>query len=589
MEKTKRKHSLVNAIVLLMSVVLIVMLAVQGLFLVRYYTAMEEKSTASLDAIALQARISLDYELDGISTSGVSTFRNTGITDILNGKVSDKSGAVTALSEIMGPNSSIDSIFLVDKRWTPIGSCSKESADSSAAYELYLATEEQWREKENKMDPWYGGDIVSSDNGDTYFAYVQPVLYLENFELASGPDGNRPELVGYAIFVCSLNSVYGTSISSDTADHEVIVSYNGTPVACSSNSLAEKLMHSERETNAELLSSWDYIVKEYALDEAGWSVIALAHRDDLISDIIGITLHTGALLFIVTIAAISFALIYLTKNMARPIKRMERELMIVSDSDSSHRLTEAPDNEIGEVCSKVNLMLDRLDDANHASMKAQQEKYESEILRRKAEINYIHAQINPHFLYNSLETVCGMAAMHRDDLVIDTCTALSSLFRYSIRENDRVCLEEELKYATNYFYVMNQRYRGKLELKINVRDEDKGVFVPKMILQPVLENSLKHGGLNTLDQGLVSILAERDHDSGCFIIYVRDNGCGIAPKALDELNEQITADALSDDKGQLGLRNLNARLRLSCGGKSGIVLASEEGKFTEVQLIIDMD
>ena len=565
--KKRFNPSIFKALALLMVVVMLLMLAVQAVFLFKYRHAVIEKEIISLDTIALQACTSVRYELNSISTSGISSFRNRGIVDVLEGRTETKSDGENALNEIIGLNRSIAAAYLLDMDLNCLCFSARDYADVRSADALLGLAE--------------AGDIngthtVVSEDGEIYFSYMQPVIFREGSAMAPPDEAMHARQIGYIMFVCSLNSLDSVN---DSGNYEIIVESERAVIASSNSDVLSAVAPDG--INADL--SDKYYSKEYSL-ENGWTVTALTSKAELRETTAAVTFQAGLLLFIVTVAAIGFVFMYLTRNLASPIKRMKKDLGIVGDASQAYRLSNYPSNEIGQIAEKINLMLDHLEEARSSSMKAQQDKYESDILLSKAELEYIHAQVNPHFLYNSLETVCGMAATGRTDLVIDTCTALSSLFRYSIREGDKVPLEDELKYAQNYFYVMNQRYNGELELRISISDADRLVIVPKMILQPVLENSLKHGKMNTAEHGIVNVSAQRENEY--FVISIRDNGAGIPPEKLQSIREQIGQSLKIDKEHGLGLRNLNARLRMSCGGESRVEIDSEENSYTLLRIII---
>ena len=567
MKRHKHSRSIFKALVLLMFVVMLLMLTVQAIFLFKYRNAIVEKEITSLDTIARQARTSVNYELNSIKTSGISSFRNGRITDVLTGQSEDRSDCENALSEMIGLNRSIVAAYLLDMDMNCLCFSLRENADAALAEDLLELTVSGSRDRTHSLP---------SADGKAYFSSLQPVIFRDGTAMAPPDEAGGARQIGFIMFICSLNSL--DSIK-DSGDYKILVTSGAAVIASSGHELMADI--SSGDLDADL--SEEYYSKDYDLDN-GWTVRALASKAELKGEIAAVTVQTGALLFVVTVAAIGFAFAYLTKNLARPIKRMKNDLSIVADESPDHRLSAYPCNEIGQIAERVNSVLDHLEEARSGAMTAQQEKYESELLLSKAELDYIHAQVNPHFLYNSLETVCGMAAMGRTDLVIDTCTALSSLFRYSIHESDMVPLEEELKYARNYFYVMNHRYKGELELRINISDADRAIMVPKMILQPVLENSLKHGKMNTAEHGIVNVSAQRENEY--FVICIHDNGAGIPMEKLQSIREQIGQSLRIDKEHGLGLRNLNARLRMSCGGESRVEIDSEENRYTLLKIII---
>lgn len=571
----KKRGSIIRQATGIFCLMLAALIAIQCVFLGTYSKTLEEQSMSGLEALSAQYGSSLEYEVETVSTSAISLFRRDEISSVLLGSADSKSMLIAenALNEIMGLNSCIEAVYILDANQNRVLSAMKQAnprPDAAALAESILSAGASLADIPNS----YGRNLPSSADGQGLFSYIQPIMYRPGEVMDfGGPAEDPPEMIGYALFICSLQSVklaYGSDF-----EYELAVQNSGDTVYCSSQKALDAL---EDETG-------DYLCALWESDDGVWTVAASANRS-VISAIINRTIITiGTALILVTLLTVISATVLLTKYMLHPIRKLKQGLKNVNPDDPANRLPETPDNEIGEIGAGVNAMLDRLEDANRKAMKAQEEHYKAEVLRRKAELNYLHAQVNPHFLYNSLENICGMAAMGRNDLVIDTCNALAKLFRYSIRKGAVVELEEELKYAENYFYVMNQRYSGVLSLEISASAAARRVKVPKMLLQPLVENALKHGKLDTQQNGRVEIKAF--FEGGRFYIRVRDNGVGIPDEEMARLNKNLSsADGELQSDGGLGLYNLCRRLRQQYGPDAAMSITRGSG-LTTVEINVD--
>ena len=216
------------------------------------------------------------------------------------------------------------------------------------------------------------------------------------------------------------------------------------------------------------------------------------------------------------------------------------------------------------------------------------QKQEIEAEKNKAELAMYKAQINPHFLYNTLQVIGGMALRKNAPEIYSVTTALGDILRYSLNFTDEtVALGEELHYFESYLSIQKQRFGDKLHISIDVSKELNAAPVPKLILQPILENSFRHGLPDKEACWDISIKAVRNH--GRLEITVADNGVGIPAGKLSELQEMLhTASYSALRSGRhIGLANVNMRIRLRDGGDPfGVDIQSVEGEGTVVQLVL---
>ena len=197
----------------------------------------------------------------------------------------------------------------------------------------------------------------------------------------------------------------------------------------------------------------------------------------------------------------------------------------------------------------------------------------------RAELELLQAQINPHFLYNTLDSIAILAESQREEDVIDMVNSLSTFFRNSLnRGEDIISLRSELIQARSYLEIQQIRYSDILTWRIDVPDDIQDCSVPKLILQPLIENALYHGIKNRRGRGLISITGEESGDD--LFLHVTDNGAGISEEQLALLQ----SGSFEEHHSGLGLKNVHQRIRLYCGEPYGLSFDSVPGAGTTVTI-----
>ena len=255
----------------------------------------------------------------------------------------------------------------------------------------------------------------------------------------------------------------------------------------------------------------------------------------------------------------------------------------VGEGDFDIRAATGASDEIGQLTLSFDKMVER-------TKQLIENVYQSEIYQKEAELNALQAQINPHFLYNTLQTIDMMAEEEGADEISDACQALSKIFRYSInRGQEFVHVQDEIVHIENYMLIQKLRFGGKLEVRYDIQNECRELYIVKLLIQPMVENAVVHGMENVLDKCHVTIRVYRKED--CLYAEVEDNGTGIAPGQLMELNEKLARSAEQKmvhevdyvkNHRSIGLENTNARIKLYFGQEYGITITSEEGTGTKV-------
>ncbi|MCM1297424.1 MAG: sensor histidine kinase, partial [Muribaculaceae bacterium] len=267
--------------------------------------------------------------------------------------------------------------------------------------------------------------------------------------------------------------------------------------------------------------------------------------------------------------------IYITKSLTRPLAELMKTIGRIRGGETNLRVDYQVQDEIGKLGEEFNYMLDAMEDLIG-------QQYQDKLLLNRAQYQALQAQINPHFLYNTLETMSSIASIQNCDLVSDLCQSLSSIFRYSLdMKYPYATVAREITHLKNYIFVMNVRMRQEIRYHFDIDEDTLSYSVPKISIQPLVENAINHGLKNKRGEKNVSIKAWRTDEE--LYIMVRDDGVGMDAEPLNRrLQENDTG--LIEEGNSIGLLNINARLKMIYGEEYGLVIESEPGKGSAVYL-----
>jgi len=270
----------------------------------------------------------------------------------------------------------------------------------------------------------------------------------------------------------------------------------------------------------------------------------------------------------------------LSKSIYTPIKKLHDVTTTITKNDLQALMTSDNVDEITELGMSFNIMIGKIKELLDSKIQEQENL-------KKAELRALQAQINPHFLYNTLDTIIWMAESKKTDQVVKIVSALSKFFRISLSKGmDWITIGEEVERIRSYLTIQKMRYRDILDFTIEVDNDVAENTILKLILQPLVENALYHGIKNKRQGGMISVRA-RKKGAGEVLLEVEDDGIGFTPEKL----KQLRAD-LEDDSGGIklesgfGLDNVNKRIRLYYGKPYGISVQSEYTTGTCVTLVI---
>lgn len=333
-----------------------------------------------------------------------------------------------------------------------------------------------------------------------------------------------------------------------------------------------------------------WIVNTDTLPEIGGKIVSAVPRDKLFENLLWIRKLTIGI-FLAAMVACSIPFLIITNNIVDPLKKMMEFMSTIKKDDFNslkQRIKLKGYVEIETMACEFNKLLDKVTVLTDSLVEANTNLYEARLAKKRSELAYLKSQVNPHFLYNTLETMKGSALEEGAPNTMEMTRALGQIFRYSIKGDDMVKLSEEFNIITSYMKIQQIRFNGRIKVQYEFSEEALHVMIPKMIIQPVVENAVFHGLEAKVGDGSLRIGAEIDED--VVSIWVKDDGVGIDLQKLDEINASLS-DAhgkreIDSDNRHMGLFNVNNRIRLAFGEHYGLRLMSSPGAGTEVILKI---
>ena len=273
--------------------------------------------------------------------------------------------------------------------------------------------------------------------------------------------------------------------------------------------------------------------------------------------------------FLVLLCIVIVAMVY--QGIMSPIKRMLEFCREVSEGKLSVRIQDKHKDELSRLSGSMDHMADTIEHLMD-QQKSQEKK------KRELELQMLQYQLNPHFLFNTLNSLRFVAAMHKDQIVSDGIQALSSLLQNTLtNKNEYITIQEELENLENYFSILRIRYAGSFEYSFHVEeDELLSCLVPKLILQPLAENSVMHGSSDNGTVMEIQITCWRENED--VMIELSDDGKGF----------EVTDDSLAPhpERKRIGVANVNDRIQLNFGRKYGLKINSQPGKGTTCTLTL---
>lgn len=313
----------------------------------------------------------------------------------------------------------------------------------------------------------------------------------------------------------------------------------------------------------------------YTSKKTGWTVVGVAYLSELMAgrEETQLAYLITALLLIIISGIIA---IILSSEISKPLKELANSMKAVQEGHFEHAEIEILErNEIGMLSNSFNIMTQKIKELMEQIVREQRAK-------RKSELKALQSQINPHFLYNTLDSIIWMSEGGKNQEVVLMTSSLAKLLRQSISNEDEiVSIYSEIGYTRSYLTIQQMRYKNKLEFKINIKEDILEESIVKLVLQPLVENAIYHG-IKYKEEGKGFILITGERVDNDIIISIEDNGKGMEQEVLNHIFDKKE----NKKSGGVGINNVNNRLKLYYGSNYGLKFSSQINVGTMVEVRI---
>ncbi len=302
----------------------------------------------------------------------------------------------------------------------------------------------------------------------------------------------------------------------------------------------------------------EVLISYNKIKELGWTIVSVSKTDELFGELIVFRRAVYVVCIICILLSIIFALI-LSENIMYPIRKLMKSMRLVQDGNFEINLEYGRNDEFSYLIDSYNRMIHEIKDLIN-------KLYITEADKKEAELLALQAQINPHFLYNTLDLVNWTALSNNVPEISTMATALSDFFRYSLSNGRSIIpLGDEISQVKSYLLIQNLRFKDKLDYRINFPPELSNYLIVKLVLQPIVENAIIHGIERRRGKGIVDITVEKIGD--WLKIRISDDGTG---GNIEKMNAMLAGPKNSGISKAFGIRNVNERIKQTFGNEFGI-------------------
>lgn len=342
------------------------------------------------------------------------------------------------------------------------------------------------------------------------------------------------------------------------------------------NELSQKIGDRQSVDAIENFGSQKTILVSDRSKYTGYTVIGILPYEEVVERVSEIKTVFFTLSVICFLLVFGFSIV-ISRSVTWPMRNLQNAMIKFERGNTDAKVSVHGYKEVFELSSSFNHLMEKINSLL-ASIKS------IEIKKHEAELETLKSQINPHFLYNTLESIRMMAVIDDNKEIADATEALGNLFRYSVRQRkDIVDVRFEIQHAMNYILLQKIRYGDKFEVAYEIDEEVMNCKMLKFTLQPIIENAIYHGLEKKKGKGRLKLSAYIMNNNLNF--EIQDDGVGISPEQLTVLRDYIVSE-VDDSTKSIGLKNVNERITLYFGKSYGITIDSSRGTGTAVKLII---
>lgn len=310
----------------------------------------------------------------------------------------------------------------------------------------------------------------------------------------------------------------------------------------------------------------------------GWKIVSVFSWQEIMSSVNMLLVLFGTLL-VVTLLLVLFVAVKISETITKPIIKLRNLMKQTESGNLTVRFHGDYQDEIGDLGRNFNQMLEKIQELL-------EQVYEEQENMRQAELKVVQEQFKPHFLYNTLDTIGWMAREHSAYDIVHLVDALTNVFRISLSKGkDYITIEEEMRYISNYLYIQKIRYGSKVLYEVSVDPLCEKEEIPKLILQPLVENAIYHGVKMKRGDGHLNVRASMAGERQ-IVLEVQDDGKGMRIEKVKELEAMFNEPGSAEENRSFGLFYVRERLRIRYGDGFCVRVESREDQGTRIAIFI---
>ena len=538
--------------------------------LIAYYTnksSMEKNYQVSHETTLRNSSRVMDLVMQPIVDNSRSILQNKELGTLLGGKLeyngiefllSDQRKLDTVLETVTRQEKSINSIALMDF----YGHYYLMSNTSSGTYSFYYYyrdhdfKEEEWYEKTEAAqgrEVFWGRGVLGGWDQDGIVCFTKILN-----------DTSSGEPIGCLVVNLSREMFRNMIVKGDegykTSMYMIVDRDHGDRLVFSDSDSDEITDVLNAFTGKEENKNYVFSSTENSL--TGWSMVNAVEKDEL--NVTSKSLRNIVIAWGIVLAALCFILArFISRSITNPLKQLERTISSVGEGERN--ITEEfDDSEVGRIGNKFKEMV-------NTNLELSERLMASKLNEREAELLLLQSQINPHFLYNTLDSIYCLAIIHGDDQIAEMILALSENFKLSLNNGEKyMTVLDSIRRVEDYMKLQNIRYNDRFTLYVDAKRDVLSCRIISFILQPFVENAMYHGLEPKMGKGRICITARKEGTK--IVIEISDDGVGVAD--------------MSRLENGYGIRNVRERIRLNYGENYGVTIKSEVGKGTTVRIVV---
>ena len=431
--------------------------------------------------------------------------------------------------------------------------------------------------------PVYQGPHTRSYTKDNklVFSILLPVKSFSTFEQL----GYMIVDLDYSYFNTLINDVdFSDTIDIMIVDHnQILFSSNSDLISQPlDNNLYSNIYKQSYGSNNSEVNNEEIFYSFYPIDNTDWKVVALHSLSSYNNTTTTITRFMTSITFL-TLLCSCLLMILISLSISKPLNKLTKLMSNVQNGDYSVRFQPRYNDEIGKLCNSFNYMLEQTNTLIN-------DVYKLELAEKDATIYALQSQINPHFLYNTLQMVSDFAEIGDTEEVSTICSYLSSIFRYCLNGKSQcTLLDNEINHVQNYIYIQSIQLNHRFKFVLDIPDENYNIPVPRLILQPLVENAITHGIYSKLNDAQITLSCRQVEN--ILEIKIQDNGIGMTKEKLENIKNLLSTSMHTHqfDDICIGLINVHRRLTLTYGEAFGLKINSELNIGTVVSLYLPIN